>query len=373
MIKRLLCVLMTLIMLTASVFALAEEAAPAAEAEETAAPVEVVSEEDAAPVLLVTVNGEEVKTDNLDLTRVIAYYQDYASQNGFDATDPSMLESIRQYSLDYTVHTIILRQKAAELGLNTVSDEERAAMEKDAKAEWEGIIETYVSQTLTGDATDDDKAAARAEAESMLLNYGYDEATYTQEYVDNMIEADMTNRLGDYLLDGKTVSEEEVQAYYDDLVKKDEEAYKDDIGTYEFYTRYYGQKSYYTPEGFRAVNHILLKVDDELMNTWKDLSARLEEQKSAAEAEATAPEATAETAGEEGSESPAPEAEAEATPEPTPDPVTEDMVRAAEKAILDSVQATVDEIKAKLAEGVSFDELITTVRCNCRKRRRSCF
>ena len=51
-------------------------------------------------------------------------------------------------------------------------------------------------------------------------------------------------------------------------------------------------------------------------------------------------------------------AAADATPEPTEEPVTQEMVDAAKKAILDSVQPTVDEIMNKLASGTSFEDLI---------------
>ena len=98
------------------------------------------------------------------------------------------------------------------------------------------------------------------------------------------------------------------------------------------------------PEGYRGITHILLKVDDNLLNNWKDLSARLEEQ------------AQAESTGSE--EAPAEEAEPSAEPEPTEEPVTEEMVAEAKAAILESVKATVDEIKAKLDAGASFDDLI---------------
>ena len=47
-----------------------------------------------------------------------------------------------------------------------------------------------------------------------------------------------------------------------------------------------------------------------------------------------------------------------ASPTPTPEPVTQEMVDAAEKAILDSVQSTIDEIMAKYEGGTSFDDLI---------------
>ena len=43
---------------------------------------------------------------------------------------------------------------------------------------------------------------------------------------------------------------------------------------------------------------------------------------------------------------------------PDPEPVTEEMIKAAEDAILANVQPRIDEINAKLKEGVSFDELI---------------
>ena len=356
----------------------AAETAEAADASAEAA-AEATEAPAAEPVLLVTVNGKEIKSDDEYLQNVISYYMDYAASYGYDTTDPSMVSMINQYSLQYTMRTILIRQKAAELGLDQLTDEEKAEIDAKMKAEWEETIQQYISQyyPLGEDATDEEKANARAAAEAALLEYGYDEARFVSEFSESEIDNLITVRLQDYLTEGKTVSEEDVQKYFDDLVAADQENYGKDIGTYEFYTTYYGQNSYYVPDGYRAVTHILLKVDDELLNTWKDLSARLEEQKSAEEEEPTEEEATEETPAEEPSvepaeeaaaaeetpapeESPAAEEEAEPTeePTPTPEPVTQEMVDAAEKAILDSVQSTVDEIKAKLEGGASFEDMI---------------
>ena len=333
---------------------------PAAEEAAEEQPTEVPAE----PVLLATVNGQEIKSDDDYLQSVISYYMDYAANYGYDTTDPDMLNTINQYSMQYTVRTILIRQKAAELGLDQFTDEEKAEMEATLRTEWADTVNRYIEQynPLSETATDEEKAAARADAEAALLQMGYDEERFVSEFTQGEIDNKITERLRDYLTAGKTVTEEDVQKYFDDLVKEDQENYGKDIGTYEFYTNYYGQSSYYVPEGYRAVTHILLAVDEELLNTWKDLSARLEEQKSAAEEEPTegeepTEEAAAETASEE---TPAPEADAEPTeaPTPTPEPVTQEMVDAAEKAILDSVQSTVDEIKAKLESGTSFEDLI---------------
>ena len=347
MMKRLFCILLSLMMLTAASFALAEDAAVETAAEETAV-VEPAAEETSEPVLLVTVNGEEIWSNSDYLQMILSYYLDVAESNGYDITDQGMLDTINWYSLQYTMRTTVLRQKAAELGLDQLTDEEKAEMEAGGKEQWAALIDYYISSTgaITDTATDDEKAAARADAEAELLKYGYTEEMMISQYTEEASEQLLTDRLKAYLTADKTVTDEEVQAYFDDLVKDDKESYENDVGSYEFYSRYYGQPSYYTPEGYRGVTHILLKVDDELLNTWKDLSARLEEQKSDAQAETVAP---AETAAD---------AEPTAEPEPTEEPVTEEMVKAAEQAILDSVRPTVDEIKAKLAGGTSFDDLI---------------
>ena len=114
------------------------------------------------------------------------------------------------------------------------------------------------------------------------------------------------------------------------------------------------------------LSHILLEVDDELMNNYQNLLASLEEQ----EEKATADESTEDTAeadaGEAAAEAPAETAEApaetaeapaEATEAPA-EPVTQEMVDAARQAILDSVKDKVDEIKAKYEAGTPFADLV---------------
>ena len=292
------------------------------------------------PELLVSVNGEEIKTDHEYLNNVISYYIDYVSYNGYDATSPSMTQTINQYSLQYTIRTVLMQQKAKEFGIGAITDEERAGLEAEAKAAWEGILDNFAANSglVTEASTEEEKAAARAAAAAVILTSdNYDEARYVKESVNSGIVALLQQRVTEYLLQGKTVTEEDIRQYFDGLVSADEEKYKGNIAMYEYYTQYYGQSSYYVPEGYRAVNHILLKVDEELLNNWKELTSRLEEQQAA----------------ETGTDETAAEAPAE-----TSDPVTQEMVDAAEKAILESVQSTVDEINAKLAEGASFEDLI---------------
>ena len=337
--------------------ALAEEAA-----DETAETVEAVETAEAGeaehvsilpetPVLLATVNGREIHSNDDYLAAVIAVNEEELENSGYDLTSPELIEALRQFGLDVTIQSVLLHQKAAEFGLDQFTAEETTALENEAKEQWAALIDNYASQSglMTDTSTDEEKVAARAQAEAFFQTMDYDEARFVRETVEGEQESAMADRLMDKLTEGKTVSDEDILNHFNDLVDEDREQYEGNISMYEFYTQYYGQDSYYVPEGYRGITHILLKVDDELLNTWKDLSARLEEQQSAAETEAAATPTDLETAAP---------AEAETTPEPTPEPVTQEMVDAAEKAILDSIQPTVDEINAKLAAGTSFDDLI---------------
>lgn len=344
MIKRLFCILLSLVMLTAASFALAEDTADAAAETETA---EVVSTD---PVLLVTVNGEEILSDDDYLLYMQSNYLNWAYSNGYDTDDVSLITAVNQQSLYETIGYRLVLQKGKELGLDQFTDEDKEAFGTTAKEQWAEIVDSFIASSgeITEESSDEDKAAARADAEALLLSdYGYDEARYVTDYTAQAINNTIYERVTEHVAADLKVTDEDIQTYYDDLVKEDQEIYQDDAGTYEFYTQYYGQTSYFTPEGYRGITHILLNVDDELMNTWKDLSARLEEQKSAEDEEATAAE-----------ETPAEDAEPTAEPEPTEEPVTEEMVQAAKDAILDSVKATVDEIKAKLDAGATFEDLI---------------
>ena len=383
MLKRFLCILLSLMLLTGMTAALAEEPAaeaevpvteaeapaaeaeapaaeaeapaaeadtPAAEAEAPAAEAEAPAESD-EPVLLATINGREILSDHEDIKYWRNYYLYQLANSGYDTSNAEMLDIVNRYALYNTMRFEMIRQKAAELGFDQLSDEEKASMEEEARTIWEEAVTSYM-QNITDESTDDERAAARAEAVAVLESYGYEEESYIAECISSQVTNLLISRMTAYLSEGLEVTDEEVQAHFDELVEADKAKYEGKIGNYEIYTQYYQQPSYYTPEGYRGISHILLKVDETLLNTWKDITARFEEQE---KAEAAPEEAPAEEASDATAAEPA---EPTDTPAPTAEPVTEEMVEAAKQAILDSVQPTVDEIMAKLEDGASFDDLI---------------
>src|SRR5699024_10825628 len=96
----------------------------------------------------------------------------------------------------------------------------------------------------------------------------------------------LSSNVYDHVTKDVAVTEEDIEAAYDEYVAADEETYAD---PYQFESAFSsGTTIYYTPEGYRNVKHILFKFDDDQATRYDELSARLAdleaEQVAAAEA-----------------------------------------------------------------------------------------
>ena len=325
MMKRLCALLTALMLMLCAVSALAEDADP----------------------VLATVNGEEVR----ESTKLVQSWKNYLMSQAGSEPDAETLQTVNQYAMNYALEFITAKQKLAELGLGYTQEDLDAAT-NEARLSWDEAVSSIMEEELgiSADATDEEKAAGKADAIAYIQeNYGYTEESFLAEVELNLIYT----RTMEYAKKDVEVTDEEIEAYFQQMVENDrqmlinyaggdgelseEELNKAMVTIYEYYTQY-GYSLLYTPEGYRGITHILLPVDEELLKAWTDLQARLEEQNSG-ETEATDGEETTTEAPEE--------------------PVTQEMVDAAKQAILDSVKEKTDEIAAKLAEGASFEDLIT--------------
>lgn len=328
---KILSLLMCLCMLAG--VAMAEEAAVEPEA---SAVLEIP-----ADAVVVTVNGETITWAEVEngYNNLLAQYASY-----YDMTQQTNIDLFRAVAMENRIVEELLNQKAVEFGVNELTAEEAAAQETAAANDWEAAMENYIAYMrtdITAESSEEDKQAARAEAEAYYLeNGGYTLETLTEEYKHYAV----MNKVQNLMVQDATVTDEEVEAYYQELVAADKELYENDIAAYVEYNSYveqmamyammYGTGSemdyaWYKPEGFRAVKHILMPVDETLMNAYTDLQARFEEQASA-EGEA------------------AEETEA----------VTEEMINEAKAAIFASLAEKIDEINQKIADGADFDALI---------------
>ena len=361
--KKLLSVILALAMLLSLTAAFAEDAVPAAE--EPAAEEPAVAAE-AAPVLLATVNGTEIYDNNSDLLDLVSYYAQMYEQYGMDASSEETQRVLKAQGLDWAVQAELYRQHAAAEGVGNFTDEQLAAFDKEARDEWNTVVEELMADNLgiTEESAEDAKASARVQILSLLeMYYGYTEDSYAAEIVKDRVFSETVKALEEKHTEGIDVSEDEIIAHFNDIVEDDKESYEGNIFMYEYSTQYMGQSSYYVPEGYRGIIHILLKPDDELMKTYTDLSAAFEEQQEKETADEAADEA--EPAEAPVVEEPAAEEPADDEPAGTPapaeepkEPVTQEQVDAARAAVFASVQPTVDEIIARFESGTPFADLV---------------
>lgn len=289
--KLLACLLAALMALTMT--ACAESTAEAAQYPGTA--------------VAMTVNGEEITKD-----KVIQYAQ-MLQQNGYTETVDY------NAAATYLAEETLLSQKIVEMGLDQYTEDEEAAFLLDAQVQFESDVEAYVEYYLTED-TEEGRAQAREDAIAYYQAYAYN----TESILQNLLLAESFNRLQQKMLEGRdvAVTDEEVTAAFEQYAQDDKANFENNVAMYEMYQQYYGYQSWYQPEGFRGVTHILLEVDESLLTAYQDALALAEE-------------------SDEGADAAALEA-----------------VEAARQAVLASRQEDMDTIYARLSQGESFETLV---------------
>ena len=300
-VKRLLALLVALLM-AVSCCAMAEDAA-GAPAEEN-------------PVLF-TVGEKEFTLNEVNDTLLDMYANSY-------------VESMADYdtAIEYLVQMELINNKIKEQGLDQYTAEEEEAFKADAQAQWDEAIQAYIDYFLTED-TEEARKQIVEDAENYYAAYGFS--------IDALVEQAKWNDALDKLQKQTvSVTEDEVVTAFDDYVGQYKNMFENNVPMYEYYKYYNGYEMLYTPEGYRGITHILMEVDEALLEAYNTAKAALEEQ--------AAKEGTEEAADEGAEEAPA--------------PVTQADVDAALAAILASRQKEIDDIYAKLESGETFEALI---------------
>lgn len=271
--------------------------------------------------------AEDATADNPVLAQVaekqllLSDVQDMAYllySNGYTET-----ENDYQYALDYLVSQEVTLNHIKKSGMDQFTDEEKAAFANEASQEWESALDEYVTYYLTED-TQEQRDTLRTQAIAYYEAYGYSEEALLEQLLLNE-EYDRLDRelTGDY-----APSEEEINEIFNLYGEQYRQQYENNVAMYEYYTQYYGYESWYVPEGYRAILHILLNVEDELLNAYIDAQNAYDEA--------------------DGAETPDEQAIADAK-------VAMD---AAYDAVIASVQPQLDDIYARLEKGESFKSLI---------------
>ena len=191
-----------------------------------------------------------------------AYLVNMYAQYGYDISSYAdyYVEDIIRQIVEFRVQL----QKAAELGLDQFTEEEEAAFAEQAQAEYDSMVEAYKSQ-FTG--TDEE---VLQQTEDFLASQDY-----TVDTVIGYLKEDtLLNRVYAYAIQDVSLTDEAVSQEYDARVAADQEAFAADLSQYEDAVNS-GTTVYYTPEGFRAVKHILLLPSEEAQTELDSLNSQL--------------------------------------------------------------------------------------------------
>lgn len=263
-------------------------------------------------------------------------YYSYLYLMNYGQVPEELADYTKQETATAYVAQEVIKKHAADYGVELTAEMEAEAAES-AQAEWDEYIDSYMAENPSDAA---DEATARAEAEAAVAKLGYTYEYMLKEHTDSVLVTAITEKM---TADVTEPAEEDVVALYDEMVAADEETYSADTAAFED-ALLYGTPVYWNPQGYRGVQHILLKPEDEALLTeyseaYDALMTVQEEHLAIVANGATDEERTVEAVTAEVNAASA-------------------ALRAVEEKIVAAVQPTLDEINAKLAEGAEFPELI---------------
>ncbi len=216
-------------------------------------------EVDARQVIL-EINGQQVDKQSFNAVyntllnqelQLQQMYQMYGLQAA--AIDYDELQSSAR---DQVVRQELIRQQAAALGLDQLTDEDKAKLAEDTDSSYQDVLDQlksyYLADTeLEGEALDKELATLAEQTGNTRESI---EASLSEQMVEDKLRADTVKDVA--------VSEDETRAAYDGKVEADRTSYEENPDSYG--TDVNGGKSpYYAPEGYRYVKQVLIKFTTE--------------------------------------------------------------------------------------------------------------
>ena len=320
---------------------------------------EMDNAEAVATVNGVTITKGEVK-DTYDY--YVNYYQYLSSYYGMTYDEATVRDNV----LEAFIRSELIKEKAAELGLDTLSDEDKASVAAQAADELEEYITEHGEEVKTTGMTSEEARAA-------VLAHLEEEGIILDALIENDTNALISDRVRESVIADVKVEDSDIEEAYNKEVADDESTFINSTYLYELYRTNGTTTVYWNPEGYRTVKHILLKLTDEqneALTALQDELKTVEDSITALEnpaeddAEAEGEAAEGETEAAEGQNAEEEPAEEPAEPALSLDELNarkselEKSIEEKKAEIMASFSEKIDEIMGKVNDGASFDDLI---------------
>lgn len=298
------------------------------------------------------------QTENVLYNNQLMYYYYYGMS--YDVTDSQAIADARSTAIDNMITYEVLTQKAAEEGLDVLSEEEQAQVEESVQSDWDSYLDSYTTLYFS------DSEMEGEELESAVIarmeQDGITQEALREMYTDEIVD----DHLYQFAIQDVEVTDDEVQMEYDGLVL-DQQGTLDTTPTlYQSYVSN-GTDIYYVPEGYRGIKQILIALDDEQASEISELQSTLTANETALEDLRTQLDELQNP--EEGEETTATPGEIEASTAQIESQIAQlEEENATAQTQLDELQtqayaqieATASEALEKAQAGEDFDELIAT-------------
>ena len=258
--------------------------------------------------VIVEYDGGVVFLDDI-LEQYAGVDSQFSSYYGVSLADYGYDTVYKQLIAETLLQDAVLEAKATELGLDQLDDETMAGLTEEAAANFESYVTSVWDYFASDDLTDEE---IREDCVAYLESMGYTEDALLETLIDNYVSEQLYN----YITADVTVTEEDIQAAFDELVAEQEASFADD-STYNT-SRNNGDTIVWNPEGYRMVHHVLIRFTDDQATRYSELQDTLDTLNEELEALQTAAEETAAATDEtttEATDETAPETTAEATDE----------------------------------------------------------
>lgn len=227
---------------------------------------------DPGDTVIATINGKNLYQRDFEAP-FLTYLNQY-SQAGYDMTNAENLKALQDSVFNTLVRSEVIYQQAAAQNL-TLTEEEKAAIAKDASAQYDALLSAYVQQAQLNNESDPEKAGKQKFLEELKAQ-GYTEKTLREQIEHDMQKSSLTAKLEESITSKVTFTEEEAKTRYETELNEQRASFTANPAAYESAQSAYesgsGAPPLYVPEGFVRVKHIL--VSDE--STANDLITRLD-------------------------------------------------------------------------------------------------
>ncbi len=215
---------------------------------------------------------EATETEPVDTNPVVARlrdheirYQDvvnYAQQ----MYSEGLISSAADYAsaLDYLlIYNALPKVMVEDLGIeNLLSGEKLEELYVQAEEIFNSEINSYISYYYGNELSDEDYQMLYDLVVGAYAEAGFSLDQYKQDFV---VGEAFAAHFATFEFE---ISEEKILEVFNRFVEDDREMFEGNVMMYEYATNYYNYVSYYMPEGYRGITHILIDADADALSAY---------------------------------------------------------------------------------------------------------